>query len=114
LPSVQGVILRRRFTVTASRDHMPLLGRGTAEEKFTEFIISWRARVGRKGALANLVPLPMCRRDVADYLGLTIETISRVLKKLEREHVIRVLPKALQLMGPTERPLLFDRGHKVG
>jgi CRP/FNR family transcriptional regulator, anaerobic regulatory protein len=99
--------------VTASRDHMLLLGRGTAEEKFTEFVISWRARVGRTGALANLVPLPMCRRDVADYLGLTIETISRVLAKLERENVIRVIPEGLQLMGSTERPLLFDRSYKV-
>jgi CRP/FNR family transcriptional regulator, anaerobic regulatory protein len=99
--------------VTASRDHMMLLGRGTAEEKFTEFIISWRARVGRRGALANLVPLPMCRRDVADYLGLTIETISRVLQKLERENVVRVIPEGLQLMGSTERPLLFERSYKV-
>ena len=55
---------------------------------------------------SNLVPLPMSRRDVADYLGLTIETISRLLAKLERESVVRVLPRALQLMGSTERPLL--------
>ena len=33
----------------AARDHMLLLGRGTAEEKFAEFIISWRARVGHGG-----------------------------------------------------------------
>jgi CRP/FNR family transcriptional regulator, anaerobic regulatory protein len=90
-----------------------LLGCCSAEEKLAGFILDWRARVGRRGALANLVPLPMCRKDVADYVGLTIETISRVLKKLEREHVIRVLPKALQLMGPAERPLLFDRGLKA-
>ena len=93
-----------------ARDHMLLLGRGTAEEKFAEFIISWRGRVGRVGALANLVPLPMSRRDIADFLGLTIETISRVLAKLERENVIRVIPEGLQLMGPTERPLLIERG----
>ena len=48
----------------ATCEHMLLLGRGTAEEKFVEFIIRWRARVGRKGALANLVPLPMSRRDI--------------------------------------------------
>ena len=93
-----------------ARDHMLLLGRGTAEEKFAEFIISWRARIGRVGVLANLVPLPMSRRDIADFLGLTIETISRVLAKLEREHVIRVIPEGLQLMGSTERPLLIERG----
>ena len=74
-----------------------------------EFIINWRARIGRRGALANLVPLPMSRSDIADYLGLTIETVSRLLTKLERENLIRVIPKGLQLMGPAERPLLFER-----
>ncbi len=38
-----------------ARDHVLLLGRGTAEEKFAEFIISWRARIERVGALENLV-----------------------------------------------------------
>ncbi len=98
----------------AARDHMLLLGRGTAEERFAEFVISWRARAGRRGALSNLVLLPMSRKDIADYLGLTIETISRMITRLERERVIRVISEGLQLMGPPERPLLFERSHKVG
>jgi CRP/FNR family transcriptional regulator, anaerobic regulatory protein len=97
----------------AARDHMLLLGRGTAEEKFAEFIVGWRARAGRRGTLANLVQLPMSRRDIADYLGLTIETVSRVITKLERENVVRVIPEGLQLMGPPERPLLFERSYKI-
>ena len=47
------------------------LGRGTAEEKLAEFIISWRAKVGGAGILTNLAPLPMSRNDVADYVGLS-------------------------------------------
>jgi len=97
----------------AARDHMLLLGRGTAEEKFVEFIVNWRARIGRTGALASLVPLPMSRLDIADYLGLTIETISRLLAKLERDKVIRVIPEGLQLLGPVDRPLLFERRCEV-
>jgi CRP/FNR family transcriptional regulator, anaerobic regulatory protein len=88
--------------IDVTYEHMLLLGRGSAEEMFVEFIIWWRARVGRTGALANLVPLPMSRRDIADYLGLTIETVSRVLCKLERDKVLRVVPEGLQLMGPTK------------
>jgi CRP/FNR family transcriptional regulator len=97
----------------AAHDHMLLLGRGTAEEKFAEFIVGWRARAGRRGALANLVPLPMSRRDIADFLGLTVETVSRVVTKLERENVVRVIPEGLQLMGSTERPFLFERSYKM-
>jgi CRP/FNR family transcriptional regulator, anaerobic regulatory protein len=93
---------------------MLLLGRGTAEEKLAEFIVRWRARAGRKGALANLVPLPMSRRDIADFLGLTIETVSRIITKLERENVVRVTSEGLQLMGSTERPLLFERCRRIG
>jgi CRP/FNR family transcriptional regulator len=93
----------------AAYDHMLLLGRATAEERFVEFVFSWRASMGRKGALANLVPLPMSRTDVADYLGLTIETVSRLVSKLEREKVIRVIPEGLQLLGSPDRPALFER-----
>jgi CRP/FNR family transcriptional regulator len=93
----------------AARDHTLLLGCRSAEEKLAGFIMDWRARVGRRGALTNLVPLPMSRKDVADFLGLTIETVSRVLTRLEREKVVCVLPKALLLMGSAERPLLFER-----
>ena len=96
----------------AAHDHMLLLGRGTAEEKFAEFIISWRARAGGKGVLTNLLPLPMSRRDIADYLGLTIETVSRMITRLERENVIRITSEGLQLMGSTERPLLFERSYR--
>jgi CRP/FNR family transcriptional regulator len=99
--------------IDAAYEHVLLLGRGTAEERFVEFIIRWRTRVGRKGAVANLVPLPMSRRDIADYLGLTIEKVSRLLANFKREKFLRVIPKGLQLMGPTERPLLFERSYKI-
>lgn len=96
---------------SAARDHMLLLGRGSAEQRLAEFIISWRARIGRAGVLSNLVPLPMPRNDIADFLGLTNETVSRVLAKLEREDVVRLVPKGLRLMGSKERPLLLERSY---
>jgi CRP/FNR family transcriptional regulator len=97
----------------AAHDHMLLLGCGTAEEKFADFIINWRARAGHRGALSNLVLLPMSRGDIADYLGLRIETVSRVIARLERENVVRVISEGLQLMGSTERPLLIARCFRI-
>jgi CRP/FNR family transcriptional regulator len=99
--------------INAARDHMLLLGRGSAEQRLAEFIISWRARIGRAGTLSNLVPLPMTRNDVADFLGLTNETVSRVFAKLEREGVVRLVPKGLKLMGSKERPRLIERSYNV-
>ena len=96
--------------INAAHEHMLLVGRATAEERLVEFIIDWRARLNRRGALANMVLLPMSRRDIADYLGLTIETASRMLWKLGRERILRVIPEGLQLMGPAERPSLLERG----
>jgi CRP/FNR family transcriptional regulator, anaerobic regulatory protein len=97
----------------AARDHVLMLGCGTAEERFAEFILNWRTRVDHSDAPTNLVSLPMSRTDIADFLGLTLETVCRVVAKLERENVVRAVHKGLQLMGPTERPLLYERSYKV-
>ncbi len=65
------------------------LARLTAHERVAQFLhnICLRSGVDRDGAFE----LPMPRQDIADYLGLTIETVSRVLSKLKRENKIRLL-----------------------
>jgi CRP/FNR family transcriptional regulator len=42
----------------------------------------------------------MSRQDIADYLGLTIETVSRTFTKLEREGVIEIQPGSIRLLNP--------------
>jgi CRP/FNR family transcriptional regulator len=67
-----------------AREHMLLLGRGTAEEKVAEFIISWRARVGRGNVLSNLVPLPMSRNDIADYFHEAKSRVGRAARAISQ------------------------------
>ena len=83
--------------LTLARDHMVLLGRRSAEEKLATFLLGWRERLALLGELSNTVPLPMSRQDIADYLGLTIETVSRTLTRLERIGVIDIIPGGVSL-----------------
>jgi len=64
--------------------HVLLLGRRGAVEKVAAFLLAWAGHFGH----AKLIPLAMTRQDIADYLGLTIETVSRSLSQLERAGVI--------------------------
>lgn len=96
--------LLRRINELAGRElgraheHMVLLGRRSAVEKVASFLIGWRDRLNQIGRSGELLPLPMGRLDIADYLGLTIETVSRTLSKLERDGVIRIFTGGVGLL----------------
>jgi CRP/FNR family nitrogen fixation transcriptional regulator len=68
-----------------AQKHMLLLGRKSAVERIATFLLDMSERMGH-----DAVDLPMSRIDVADHLGLTIETVSRSLTQLERQNVITV------------------------
>jgi CRP/FNR family nitrogen fixation transcriptional regulator len=61
-----------------AQEHMLLLGRKSAMERVIAFLLDMDRRLSVAGVLA----LPMCRRDIGDYLGLTLETVSRSLSAL--------------------------------
>jgi len=73
----------------AARDWMLLLGRKTAREKIATFIelLARRSNTDSHGRLSTL-PLPMTRDQIANYLGLTLETVSRQFNALKKEGVI--------------------------
>jgi CRP/FNR family transcriptional regulator, anaerobic regulatory protein len=66
--------------MSAAQDQMLLLGRKTAEERVVSFLLA----IHRKSAVGAEIELPMSRQDMADYLGLTIETVSRMMTSLSR------------------------------
>ena len=78
--------------LSAARQQLVLLGRKTAAEKLASFILMLADRDGRERAddAERVVKLPMSRNDIADYLGLRIETVSRELTALKTARVIRL------------------------
>lgn len=85
--------------LSLAQDQMLLLGRRNADEKVAAFLLNLQARYGRIGAKSVNVPLPMSRQDIADYLGLTIETVSRTLTKLAKEKTVVVVPDGVRLLS---------------
>ena len=75
--------------LAAAQDQMLLLGRKSAAEKVASFLLLLADRAKRQGRPANSVELPMTRTDIADYLGLTMETVSRTFSRFETEGAIR-------------------------
>lgn len=66
-----------------AEDHMLLLGRKTSLERVAAFLLEMDHRL----TAADVMALPMCRRDIADYLGLTLETVSRALSYLHSKGI---------------------------
>jgi len=82
-----------------AENHMLLLGRKTSLERVAAFLLEMDSRLNAAGVMA----LPMSRRDIADYLGLTLETVSRALSCLHEKGI-------LGFVGQTQRQIvLLDR-----
>lgn len=77
--------------LVAAQDQMLLLGRKTAVEKLASFLLTLGRRAAARTPGCRRIELPMSRTDIADYLGLTTETVSRGFTKLKTSRLIRLL-----------------------
>lgn len=97
-PLARQVVATALINLERAQEHAVLLGRKSAMEKVATFLLDMAERTHADEThahetRADAVELPMARSDIADYLGLTIETVSRTLTQLERDAVI-ALPAA--------------------
>ncbi len=80
-----------------AQEHMVLLGRRRAEERVAAFLLDWRVRREALFGHSPTIELPMNRQDIADYLGLTIETVSRTFARMMRDGVLIDAPSAVRV-----------------
>lgn len=91
-PALEAALLdRATHELAAAQNQMLLLGRKTALERIATFLLDLPGHDPARATTEGLVRLPMTRSEIADYLGLTIETVSRVLTKLKTSGVIRLI-----------------------
>jgi CRP-like cAMP-binding protein len=83
--------------LAATRDLMLTTGHRTAMERVASFLLAFSRRNARNGKDPDAFELPMSRTDIGDFLGLTIETVSRMFTKLKLQGVIE-LPASNQVM----------------
>lgn len=112
MPDLEASLLERTANeLRAAQDQMLLLGRKTAIERFASFLLELSRRDQRAGGKGVEIQLPMTRAEIADYLGLTTETVSRVTSRLKTRGVIRLLTlHSLRIEKPAELAALagFD------
>lgn len=90
-PALEAALLERaNHELAAAHNQMVLLGRKTAQERLATFLLELPSKDPARFDGPNQVRLPMSRSEIADYLGLTIETVSRVLTKLKTQGLIRL------------------------
>ncbi|MQX38025.1 Crp/Fnr family transcriptional regulator [Roseospira navarrensis] len=88
-PEVQHrIMLRMTAKLAQFHNHVLLLGRKTARERVATFLLSLSDRARRRGDPPSPLALPMGRADIADYIGLTVETVSRTMTAFKRDGLI--------------------------
>ena len=109
LPNLEHRLLEAACTeLAAAQDQMVLLGRRTALERLASFLLQWHRRTTVHHKPGHVV-LPMSRSDIADYLGLTIETVSRCLTLLKKAKVVQLVSRSeLAIPHPDKLAAMAD------
>jgi CRP/FNR family transcriptional regulator len=84
--------------ITSDQMLITLLSKKTAEQRLATFLLTISARKARHNQCSNRFTLPMPRSDIANYLGLTIETVSRIFSRLAKAETITFSNKDIEII----------------
>lgn len=99
LPGLQHQLLRiMSREIHDEEAQLLMLGRMKADERLAAFLLSFSRRCQRLGQSLTDLRLPMSRQDLGDYLGLALETVSRLLSRFQEEGLIHVQGRHVRLL----------------
>jgi CRP/FNR family transcriptional regulator, anaerobic regulatory protein len=102
----ESVLAAVQEELSAAQRQLMVLGRKNAMERVASFLIAMSEQAMRQGEDGSVVELPMTRVDIADYLGLTHETVCRTLSGLKKSGVVAISdPHRIELL---QRDILED------
>jgi len=91
-PAVENKILNLvNYELSAAQDQIFLLGKCSAKERLLQFFYNISKQREKLGWVENPIHLPMPRSDIANFLGLTVETVSRSLSELKSDKIIKMV-----------------------
>ena len=103
----------RRFLareITREQSIMLVLGSMRAEERLAAFLIDLAARYRRRGYSSTHFVLRMTREEIGSYLGLKLETVSRLFSRFQQEGIVRIDGRDVTLLDPSALQQLCQRG----
>ncbi|MGY6519848.1 MAG: helix-turn-helix domain-containing protein [Lysobacteraceae bacterium] len=107
IPSLHQQLLRViGQSMGRDHDHLAMMGRRHANERVALFLHGLSERLQRLGRDPDHLTLPMSREEIASYLGLVIETVSRTFSRLQDEGVISVRGRKLQVLDRARLDLI--------
>lgn len=107
----QALLYLTATELAETRDQMLSLGRKSAVEKLATFLLRIARRSQAVGESSRIISVPMKRSEIADFLGLTIETVSRTFTKLKVSHVIHLKTNSkVEIVDIDKLKLLADGG----
>ena len=111
LPSLNGQLYKiMSHRITEDQEMLMILREHTAQERLASFIVSLAQRFKRRGfSEVNLI-LSMTRQDIANFLGLTLETVSRTLAKLEKTGILDIHRRNIQILDQKRLHRLSNAG----
>jgi CRP/FNR family transcriptional regulator len=114
MPALLHQFLRMMSTeIAQEEDAMLLLGNMRAEQKLAAFLVNLAGRYAARGYSSRRFQLRMTREDIGNYLGLTVESISRLLSKFKQQDWLRVHSRELELVDLDSLDALATGGEPI-